>query len=253
MNTKHPGYVIGYTFFVAAGLTALLVLVGHITSARIQENEQAVQMRAILISLGIQVDPKSSNAEIKKIFSDRADPTTIPAPVKGVQPYAIFTGYKEGGKTKDNVLGYVFPLRGSGMWGPVYGYMAVESDLVTLLGVNFYKDEETPGLGHEIRQPWFQAAFKGKRFWSPEVSKKMAAGLASASPNSIDSLLQEPGNVPSFEFTSMNKTDKTYNEVDAITGATITTTAVKIFIGGEITRFLKEMAKKGVYPKGWEQ
>ncbi len=260
MNTRSPQYVIGYTVAVAVAFAVVLVLANSGTANRIRINEEAVEMRAILSALGIQVDEKAAPEDVRATFKEWMDPTSIPAPVRGIQPYTIYTGYKEGPRTGSNVLGYVFPLKGTGMWGPLYGYMAVKPDLITVLGINFYKDDETPGLGHEIRKEWFREAFVGKRYWSPKVSKSVADAMASAGPNdrstTLDSILADPTNTPGFVFTPVTNEGsaaKTFNEVDAISGATVTTTGVKALLKDQIARFLKEMAKRGIYPKPQNQ
>ena len=260
MNTSRPKYVIGYTVFVAAAFATILVLVSRATEGRIRINEEAVEMRAILAALGVEIKENPSSDKIRAVFKERVDPPSIPAPLRGVQPYAIYTGYKEGSREASNLLGYAFPVKGTGMWGPLYGYMAVEPDLVTVLGIIFYKDEETPGLGHEIRKTWFQKAFIGKQYWSPEAVKKAADAMAAAGPDkvseAVDSILADPANAPGFVFTPATgegTAGKAYNEVDAVTGATVTTTGVKNLLGGEIIKFLKEMAKRGIYPKAQGQ
>lgn len=67
---------------------------------------------------------------------------------------------------KENQKYYIFPLRGKGLWGPIWGYVALESDFNTIFGANFDHKSETPGLGAEINQDWFQAQFKGKKIFS---------------------------------------------------------------------------------------
>ncbi len=59
-------------------------------------------------------------------------------------------------------LKYILPLRGAGLWGPIWGYIAFNEDLNTIFGANFDHQGETPGLGAEISTPAFQEPFKGK-------------------------------------------------------------------------------------------
>jgi len=58
---------------------------------------------------------------------------------------------------------YVLPLRGKGLWGPIWGYVALEGDGNTILGATFGHKTETPGLGAEIATPIFQDQFPGKK------------------------------------------------------------------------------------------
>lgn len=61
---------------------------------------------------------------------------------------------------------YILPLRGKGLWGPIWGYVAVEGDGNTVYGATFGHKTETPGLGAEIATPFFQDKFPGKKLFS---------------------------------------------------------------------------------------
>ncbi len=62
----------------------------------------------------------------------------------------------------DKGMVYVLPLRGAGLWGPIWGYIALSSDMNTIFGANFDHQGETPGLGAEINTEKFQKPFIGK-------------------------------------------------------------------------------------------
>lgn len=62
---------------------------------------------------------------------------------------------------------YIVPLEGKGLWGSIWGYLAVESDFNTIAGVTFGHKSETPGLGAEIATDGFQSHFKGKKLFEP--------------------------------------------------------------------------------------
>ena len=128
---------------------------------------------------GVDAFSLDLSKEIKKADSDRL--------------YPIFEC-----KT-DNGLKYIIPLRGAGLWGPIWGYISLNDDKNTVFGATFDHQGETPGLGAEINTPAFQSHFKGKtifdsngQFVSIKVEK---AGQGGKHPNS---------------------------EVDAISGGTIT-------------------------------
>lgn len=64
---------------------------------------------------------------------------------------------------------YIFPLYGAGLWGPIWGYIALNDDMSTIYGANFSHQSETPGLGAEISTEKFQAQFKGKNIFEGET------------------------------------------------------------------------------------
>ncbi len=102
----------------------------------------------------------------------------------------------------DGSVEYILPVRGSGLWGPIWGYLAVESDMNTIFGATFDHEGETPGLGAEINQAWFQAPFKGKKLFDEEGTLVSVAAIkGGAAPDDL-------------------------HGVDAISGGTITSNGV---------------------------
>ena len=59
----------------------------------------------------------------------------------------------------------VLPVRGMGLWGTLFGYLAIEGDLQTVAGLGFYAQKETPGLGGEVDNPNWKALWPGVRLF----------------------------------------------------------------------------------------
>ncbi len=112
---------------------------------------------------------------------------------------------------------YVVPARGKGLWGPIWGYIAFESDLNTISGVIYDHSKETPGLGAEINTDWFEGKFKGKR------------------------IFDEQGNFVSITVEKGVDVATNPHAVDAISGGTITSVGLsdmlEDFIGGYVNHF----------------
>lgn len=111
---------------------------------------------------------------------------------------------------------YVIPLLGIGLWGPIWGFIAIESDFNTVKGSFFDHKSETPGLGAEISEKAFQKQFIGKKikdssnsFISVRVVKKSAK----------------------VDFT-------TENRVDGISGGTITSDGTDLMLKNCIAPYL---------------
>ncbi len=92
----------------------------------------------------------------------------------------------------DSSKKYIIPLLGKGLWGPIWGYISLDEDFSTIYGAIFAHAKETPGLGAEIDQSWFQAQFKGlvifdeqDNFTSVEVVKGGAPEGATAAVDAI--------------------------------------------------------------------
>ncbi len=63
---------------------------------------------------------------------------------------------------------YILPLRGIGLWGPIWGFISLEDDFNTVYAANFDHKGETPGLGAEINTPVFQKQFPDKKIFADE-------------------------------------------------------------------------------------
>src|SRR6056297_2619203 len=87
---------------------------------------------------------------------------------------------------------YVVPVRGKGLWGPIWGYVALKDDFNTVYGANFSHQSETPGLGAEIATREFQKQFIGKKIFGDEgefVSVDVVKGGApSEAPHAVDGI-----------------------------------------------------------------
>lgn len=74
----------------------------------------------------------------------------------------------------------IFPVEGKGLWGPIYGYVSLKSDMSTIYGANFDHKGETPGLGAEINTSAFESQFYGKKLFDNDkfVSVQVIKGGA---------------------------------------------------------------------------
>jgi len=128
----------------------------------------------ILKAVGLKepLSEKATPQEILEVYEAAVEEKVIDAQgnvVEGKSPQDIADGeelyplyiYKE----SDQTIAYCFPIIGKGLWSTLYGYFALESDVMTVRGITFYKHGETPGLGAEIEQDWFQNNYKGKKIW----------------------------------------------------------------------------------------
>lgn len=87
---------------------------------------------------------------------------------------------------------YIVPVRGKGLWGPLWGYVSFREDMNTIFGAVYDHSKETPGLGAEINTDWFEEEFQGKKifddngaFVSIEVVK---GGTSPDNPHGVDAI-----------------------------------------------------------------
>jgi Na+-transporting NADH:ubiquinone oxidoreductase subunit C len=85
----------------------------------------------------------------------------------------------------------IIPVRGKGLWGPIWGYVALKSDMNTIYGVTFDHKGETPGLGAEINTSRFENMFPGKKLFEGDkfVSIEVIKGGAKPDdPHGVDAI-----------------------------------------------------------------
>lgn len=98
-------------------------------------------------------------------------------------------------KTDDGKINYAIPFEGAGLWGEITGIIALDQELKTVLGMDFISQNETPGLGGRIEEDWFKEQFRSIALYEDGEPIRYAA----------------PGSE---------------GQIDAITGATATSSAV---------------------------
>jgi Na+-transporting NADH:ubiquinone oxidoreductase subunit C len=124
----------------------------------------------------------------------------------------------------DKIQQVILPVYGKGLWGTLYGYLAIKSDMETVQGITFYKHKETPGLGGEVDNPNWKAQWEGRK------------------------LYDETGKPASLVFKGPAPTTNAY-AVDGLSGATITSRGVTNLIRYWVSRdgygpYLKKMASE---------
>ncbi|KUK78584.1 MAG: NADH:ubiquinone oxidoreductase, Na translocating, C subunit [Proteiniphilum acetatigenes] len=114
----------------------------------------------------------------------------------------------------DGSVKYIIPMQGTGLWGPIWGYLAVEADGSTIYGAEFGHQGETPGLGAEIATPSFRKQFTGKE------------------------LIKE-GSFRSVAVVKSGQTAAGRDYVDGISGGTITSKGVDAMLLNSVGKYSK--------------
>ncbi|WP_027124371.1 Na(+)-translocating NADH-quinone reductase subunit C [Gelidibacter mesophilus] len=149
-------------------------------------------------------DSEAYLLDIKKEESQAKDPNYT-------RKLPLFEGEKDGKPI------YVIPIRGKGLWDAIWGFVAVNKDMV-VQGVFFDHAGETPGLGSEIKQRYFMDDFEGEHLFNDSGAFE---GITVAKGNA------DPKN-----------DRKTDNAVDAIAGATITGDGVTAMIKKDLRMYV---------------
>lgn len=227
----------GYTFIFAIIMVLVVASVLAFTATSLKplqnENVRNEKMQNILATVGIETSRDSAQAlydqyitETVSLTEDGSVDESVDAfevdltkelrrPVEE-QIYPLYIADIEGSKY------YIIPLRGKGLWDAIWGYISLKDDVNTVKGAVFDHKGETPGLGAEITQAWFQERFADEK------------------------IFDENGNLVGVSVVKGSKgnANKDDNQVDAISGATITGNGVSDMISERLKHYLPYFKKQ---------
>ena len=222
MNTNSNSYTIIYASVMVVIVEFLMSFYNSSLRDLQGKNVELDTKKQILSALGIR---EVEDAEAK--FAEVVKEDMLVAEDGSLKPYegSFVTGYEKAYKEKgeahlfvceiDGQKKYVIPVYGTGLWGAIWGYVALNEDKNTVYGTYFSHASETPGLGAEIATEHFQNEFKDK--------------------NVLD------GDAIGLDVVKNGKIDKPEFQVDGISGGTITSVAVGQMLKncmGNYTKFL---------------
>lgn len=158
-------YIIVYATVMVVVVAALLAVASLALQSRQYANQLNEKKQSILASLGAQgenydtfIDAYTIDAGGRKIEGE--DVFTLLKDLKGSFEAGKFPVFE----AADGRV--VLPVTGTGLWGPIWGYVALEKDMNTMAGAILDHSGETPGLGAEIATPKFQARFPGRQIFN---------------------------------------------------------------------------------------
>lgn len=170
MKTNSNSYTIIYAAVMVVIVAFMLAFVSSSLRDRQNRNVEFDTKKQILSALNVRNVEDVENTYKKYVKQDmlmQADgtltenqdgfSTAYEKEVRTNKRFHVFVAEKDG-DTK-----YVFPVYGTGLWGAIWGYVALNSDKNTVYGAYFSHASETPGLGAEIATEHFQTLFSGKK------------------------------------------------------------------------------------------
>lgn len=173
IDKNSNGYTFGFAIVMVAVVGTMLAVASQGLKSRQDKNATDKKMISILSAINVEatranaqemykkyvvdskiIAGKDLNAEafdidIKKEYRDKKLATSD-------RNYPLYICEKEGLKY------YVIPVIGKGLWGPIWGFVALESDYKTIYGATFDHKAETPGLGAEIKYTSYSDQYTGE-------------------------------------------------------------------------------------------
>ena len=182
-------YIIMYSTVMVVIVAVLLAVAALALKPRQDANDLNEKKQNILASLSAQ--DQSYDEYIDAYVVDKEGRR-----IEGEDVFVLLNdlpGTFEAGKfpifeAKDGRV--VIPVTGMGLWGPVWGYVALEKDMDTVSGIIMAHKGETPGLGAEIATPKYQANFVGKTIFEGDkfVSVTLRKGGAKDPAHEVDAI-----------------------------------------------------------------
>lgn len=175
MNRENSGYTIIYAAVMVVIVALGLAFTHQALSDRQTANVNIDKMQQILRSLNIDASAAEAQQKYDELVQNAYLITPDGVKVEGSEGTtpddpAFSTELDDESAAGlpvyeaevDGSLKYIIPMQGAGLWGPIWGYLAVEADGSTIYGSEFGHQGETPGLGAEIVTPTFREQFAGK-------------------------------------------------------------------------------------------
>ena len=214
IDKNSNSYTFGFAILMVIVVGSLLAVASQGLKTRQEKNATDKKMMSILSAINIDatrenakemynkyvIDSKiisgkdlnaeAFNVDIKKEFRDKNISVSD-------RNYPLYICEKDGDKY------YIIPVVGTGLWGPIWGFVALESDFKTIYGANFDHKSETPGLGAEIKYASYSDQYTGETISDTTGSFQPIIVVKDGSGSGINS------------------------KVDGITGGTITSKGVE--------------------------
>lgn len=182
LNTNSNSYIIAYSCVMVVVVAFLLAFVSSALKPTQDVNVALNKKKQILAALNIRnLSDEQSSEEYAKVINadaviDEQGNVTNPGTKGGEKAGFLLNSadYKAGRLaiydcTVEGKRKFVVPVYGMGLWGPIWGYIAVNEDGNTVYGAYFNHEGETAGLGSEIKdsKAW-QDLFKGKTIYGAD-------------------------------------------------------------------------------------
>ena len=233
MNTNKNSYIIIYSAILVVVVAFLLAFVYAALKPQQDINVALDKKKQILASLNIRdlSDADAAAKQTEVVECDEIIDTNAAVINKGEKGgenagFKLNSADLKEGKLAvyvcnvDGEKKYVIPVYGMGLWGSIWGYIALDSDKNTIYGAYFDHQGETAGLGAEIKdsKAW-QDKFKGKKIFSADGA---AVAIAVKKTSDIKNLA---------------------SEVDAVTGATLTSDGVSLMLQECFSKYVTFLKK----------
>jgi Na+-transporting NADH:ubiquinone oxidoreductase subunit C len=202
-------YIFIFSAVMVIIVATILSMAATLLKPQQEKNLEVEKKKSMLESINIPADRNNAEGLYSKYIKESRVIDSKGEEKKGIDAFTVEMKVEQKKAPADQSLAIFFattddgekviilPLEGKGLWGPIYGFISLKSDMNTVFGVTFDHKGETPGLGAEINTTAFESQFKGQKIF-------------------------EDGRFVSVKVLKSNEKPIENHSVDAISGGTIT-------------------------------
>jgi Na+-transporting NADH:ubiquinone oxidoreductase subunit C len=217
-------YIFIFSSVMVIVVATLLSLAATLLQPRQLKNLELEKKKSMLESIGVPSVRETTEDLYDKYIDDSFVLNSKGKVVDGVEAFDVVLRVEQRKALEEQYLPVftaasekgdeltILPVQGTGLWGPIYGYISISSDMSTIFGVTFDHKGETPGLGAEINTTEFESMFLGKKLY--EADKFVSIGVIKGGAKPGDS-----------------------HGVDAISGGTITSKGLEDMLQDCIVKY----------------
>lgn len=235
-DVNSPGYVLVFAAVVSTLFTGAIMALQAVSEPAAEAARRLYEEKSLVTVFHLGGEEPLSDQRIRELYAEQIRPLDLPLvdPETGavfnnpdpnagpLRPRTFVARTAEG-----DIIGYALPVSGIGFWSQIDAYLAVTPDFETAIGIVVVRHQETPGLGGRITEPKWRQQFEGLKIGQPVEGQYVYIGG------------DEPG----------EDSPRHGRHVDAVTGATGTSTAVERFLNTDIERFRRAAQAAGLIRK----
>lgn len=183
-------YIFIFSSVMVIIVAVLLSLAATLLQPRQEKNLEIEKKKSILESINLTPTREDTESLYDKYIKDSFVLNSMGEKIAGVDAFTVVLKNEQkkpldqqylpvfNASPDDGEKVIIIPVEGKGLWGPIFGYVSLKSDMNTIYGVTFDHKGETPGLGAEINTTSFESMFHGKKLFDNDqlVSIKVIKG-----------------------------------------------------------------------------
>jgi Na+-transporting NADH:ubiquinone oxidoreductase subunit C len=180
-------YIFIFSAVMVIAVATLLSLAATLLQPRQEKNLEIEKKKSMLASIRIESSREQTEELYDKYIKESYVINSKGEKVDGIDAFTVVLKNEQAKPLEQQYLPVfnatpddgqkliIIPVEGKGLWGPIFGYVSLQSDMNTIYGVTFDHKGETPGLGAEINTTPFESMFNGKKLY--EADKFVSVGV----------------------------------------------------------------------------